>query len=237
MVKCQAIRQSWNSRGYQFTSYFHLNMKKIKLLLVDDHSIFLDGLKMLISAKETLTVVDAVTSADDALNVLREKDIDVVITDINMPEKNGLYLIKQALSEDFQAKFIALTMIDDAGTVVQALEAGADGYLLKNTSLKEVMNAIEVVSKGDSFVSPAINSMMVSYLRKQNKSFPELTKRERQVLKLVVQGLTSKEIADALILSVDTIKFHRKNVHSKLNLSNTIALVNYCQSNPNILED
>lgn len=212
-------------------------MRTIKLLLVDDHSIFLDGLKMLISANETLNVIDAVTSADQALDVLRSQEIDVVITDMNMPEKNGMYLIKQALSEDIHAKFIALTMIDDAGTVVQALEAGADGYLLKNTSLKELMNAIEVVSMGDSFVSPAINSMMVSYLRNQNKIVPDLTKRERQVLKLVVQGQTSKEIADTINLSVDTIKFHRKNVLSKLNLSGTIALVNFCQSHPHILED
>lgn len=200
----------------------------IRLLLVDDHTIFIDGLKLLLSGSALVEVVSTALSTAEALKQLQTLQFDVVITDLNMPEEDGISLIRQAGRLYPQLRFIALTMIDDAGSVVETLDAGADAYLLKNTSLQELLRAIETVSEGNSFVSPAINNLMIAQLRRQqNKEEHVLTRRELEVLQQVSNGKTSKEIAELLNLSLDTIKFHRKNILSKLNQPNTAALVNY----------
>ncbi len=206
-------------------------MKKVNLLLVDDHRIFLDGLEMLLSANDSLHVSGTSTTVQTALQMLDNLKIDVVLTDLNMPEKDGLSFIKAALKNGSTAKFIALTMIGDSSTVLETLEAGADAYLLKNTSLNELVTAINAVISGGSYVSPAINTIMVNHLRSRSKKLPDLTKREFEVLEYVSNGLTSKSIAVRMNVSIDTVKFHRKNLLSKLNQPNTAALVNFALEN------
>ncbi len=200
----------------------------IRLLLVDDHTIFIDGLTLLLSGSNSVEVVDTALSTAEAMLRLKTLEIDVVITDLNMPEEDGIALIRQAGRLYPHLRFIALTMVDDAGSVVETLDAGADAYLLKNTSLQELLRAIETVSEGNSFVSPAINNLMIAQLRRQQRNEEQLlTRRELEVLQQVTHGKTSKEIAEELNLSLDTIKFHRKNILSKLNQPNTAALVNF----------
>lgn len=206
-------------------------MKTVNLLLVDDHRIFLDGLELLLSTNESLHVSGTSTTVETALQMLGNLKIDVVLTDLNMPEKDGLTFIKTALKKGITAKFIALTMIGDSSTVLETLEAGADAYLLKNTSLNELVAAIKAVMGGGSYVSPSINAFMVSHLRSRSKKLPDLTKREFEVLGYVSNGLTSKSIAERMNVSIETVKFHRKNLLSKLNQPNTAALVSFALEN------
>lgn len=202
-------------------------MTEINVLLVDDHSIFLEGMEMLLSTEKTLNIVGTATDAPSALTILKNLNVDVVLTDLNMPGMDGIKLIRSGQSLEKPPKFIALTMIDDSSTVIETLEAGADAYLLKNTSLVEIMTAIQAVMQHQSYVSPLINKMMITHLRSQHKHSADLTKRELEVLQLVAKGFTSRIIANELSLSIDTVKFHRKNLLSKLNQPNTASLVRY----------
>lgn len=201
------------------------NALKTKVLLVDDHRIFLDGLQLLMSMSEDIEVLGSMESAEEALDWLPLHSVDVVITDLNMPGMGGVRFIQEIKLRFPALKCIALTMLDDYLSINETLDAGVDGYLLKNTSGTELILALHHVMNDKPYMSPEINMLLVQNLKQVEQQL--ITPREKEVLKLIVAGYSSKQIAAELDLSLDTIKFHRKNLLSKLNQPNVAALVNH----------
>ncbi len=197
-----------------------------KVFLVDDHQMFLDGLDLLLKLHEHVEVVGTATSADEAIRAIPVYKPDVLITDISMPGKDGVELVAMCKKEFPTMKCVALTMLGDYQTIRSALNAGADAYLLKNSSGDELTKAIRRVANGDIFISSEINAVLAKNVQVTRKT-DMLTPRENEVLQLIVQGRSSNEIAEALHLSIDTIKFHRKNILSKLEQPNSVALVRF----------
>ncbi|MCB0761092.1 MAG: response regulator transcription factor [Flavobacteriales bacterium] len=201
-----------------------------RLLLVDDHQMFLDGLELLLQLHDDIEIVGTALNYDSALAKAMEHRPQIVITDLNMPGRDGAMLIAQLKSEMSGVKCIALTMLDDYASVNNAIQMGCDGYLLKNSGGTELYQAIIAVSEGGKYLTPQIN-MLLSRRAGTPDLNDILTAREKDVLKLVVEGMSSVQMADKLHVSVDTIKFHRKNLLSKLNQPNSAALVKFAMDN------
>ena len=201
-----------------------------KILIVDDHGIVLDGIEMLLQQKTELEVIAKTVNANYGLSYLRTEKVDILITDYNMPEMSGLQLLKQAKKIQPALKVIFLSMHDDQNIVQDVIMAGADAYILKKYAFQEIIQAIEIIKKGGQYYSPEIHKVLINSL-KNDECEIELTEREIDILKLLVQEMTSKEIADKLFISERTIETHRKNMLRKTNSKNTIGLVKYAYAN------
>ncbi len=206
-------------------------IKHIDILLIDDHQIFLDGMKLLLGTVTGINVVAAYTNGNEALEALNDEHVDVVITDLSMPIIGGSQLISAIKLKHPKIKCMALTMLNDFLSVNESLEAGADAYLLKNTTIAELEVAINHVLNDKIYVSPEINMLLVQNVKKNASVVEALTPREKEILNLIISGFSSKQMADELNLSVETIKFHRKNILSKLNQPNVASLVSFALKN------
>lgn len=201
----------------------------IELLIADDHQIFLDGLKSLLNGEEGISVIGEARNGRQVLTLLKTMSPHIILMDINMPEMNGLEATKQVVKEHPEAKVIMLTMHERADYITQMIEAGASGYLLKNSSRTDLMNGIRTVAEGGTYYSQEVTQAVMDSLRKgaKQKSRQEaasLTPREIQVLRLIAKENTTSEIAEALFISPHTVESHRKNLLSKLGKKNTAGL-------------
>ncbi len=219
-------------------------MKKIQVLLVDDHKIFRDGILSLFSDAKEIEIIDVASNSNEALQKIRNQKPDVVIMDISMPEISGIEIIKQIKEENISSKILVLSMHTKEEYVFNAIRAGANGYLPKEeTSKEELFKAIKKIIAGKEYFSNSISTIMQKYfLRKAKnnendsvKDYEQLTKREKEVLKLVIEGLSNIEIADKLFVNIRTIETHKHNLLQKLKIKNTIELVKFALKN-NILE-
>lgn len=204
---------------------------KTTVLLVDDHKIFRDGLRTLIE-KEGMEVVGEAENGRKTIKLAEKLLPNVIIMDVSMPDMNGIEATRKIISEMPQVKVIALSMHSDRRFVLGMLEAGASGYLLKDCAFGELASAIKQVLTGNKYLSPKIADVVVKgYLNKSNDSFVSggsvLTSREREILQLIAEGLTAKEIADHVFLSVKTVETHRRNIMQKLNMRSTVDLTKY----------
>jgi two-component system nitrate/nitrite response regulator NarL len=199
----------------------------MKLLLVDDHAIVIDGLQALLQSEEGLTIVEKFTSGNFALAYLKQNEVDVMITDYSMPDIDGLTLVKQAKALRPDLKVLVLSMHDEPMMIKDMLSVGVDGYVLKKYAQNEIVTAIETISKGRKYFSNEINKALLSALLPQSAPENHVTDRELEVLKLLVQELTSKQIAEKLFISERTVETHRKNLMRKTGSSNAIGLVRY----------
>ncbi len=204
---------------------------KTTVLLVDDHKIFRDGLRTLIE-KEGMEVVGEAENGRKTLKLVEKLLPNVIIMDVSMPDMNGIEATRKIISSFPEIKVIALSMHSDRRFVLGMLEAGAAGYLLKDCAFGELASAIKQVLTGNKYLSPKIADVVVKgYLNKSNESFVSggsiLTSREREVLQLIAEGLTAKEIADHVFLSVKTVETHRRNIMQKLNMRSTVDLTKY----------
>ena len=198
----------------------------MKLLLVDDHAIVTDGLQMLLQNEEGFTIVEKLTSGNFALAYLKQNEIDLMITDYSMPDMDGLVLVKQAKALKPNLKIIVLSMHDEAAMIKDMLSAGVDGYVLKKYAQQELLNAVHAVANGRQFWSGEVNRALLSSLQSQaNENQP--TERELEVLGLLAQEFTSKQIAEKLFISERTVETHRKNLMRKTGANNAIGLVRY----------
>jgi len=210
----------------------------MNLLIADDHQLFLEGLNMLVSRIEEVQLVRLARNGKEVLDICNEQSIDLILMDLEMPQLGGIEateIIKRAFPD---IKIIAVTMLNDYNTIRKVLRSGMDGYVVKNLGMAELQKAIETVMNGQIYLSPEISNILALGVagRKPNHAYlPDLTKREKEIIKLIMEGLTNELIAEKLFLSPLTVSTHRKNVLSKLNLKNTAMLVKYCGDNPEVL--
>ena len=204
----------------------------IKILLVDDHKIIRDGLCSLVNSSEDIDIIGEADTGRAALERLRESQPDVVVTDVNMPDLNGVEATRQILKRYPEIKVLALSMYSDEKFVSSILEAGASGYLLKDCAADELFEAIRVVYEGGVYLSKDITNVVVrDYVGKiqqfEVSSAPELTARESEILQLLAEGKPTREIAEMLFVSAKTVETHRSNIMKKLDLYTIPELTKY----------
>jgi len=207
----------------------------IKLLLTDDHVIVRDGIKTLLKNESDITVVAEASNGQEALSVLRNTDIDIVLLDINMPGLDGLKTSEIIKEKYKNVKVIILTMYREMHMVEAMFRNGAKAYLLKSCSKEELIQAIKGVAEGDEYLENALREDFASYLNKplsktEHKG-PSVSKREKEVLQLISEEMTTSEIAKKLFISITTVETHRKNMLEKLGLRNTAGLMRYAFQN------
>jgi len=203
----------------------------MKIVLADDHSLFREGLKSLIQEHPDLEIVGETGNGRDAVKLCRELWPDIVIMDVAMPELNGIEATRQIVNECPGIKIIAVSMHSSRRFVVDMLQAGASGYLLKDCAFQELSMAISAVQSSQVYLSPSIASVVVEKIAGSADTeitvTSRLTPREREVLQLLAEGKSSLETANRLHLSVKTVQTHRRNIMEKLNLHNLANLTKY----------
>ena len=208
-------------------------MKRIRVLLADDHTLIRAGLRMVVDAQPDLTVVAEAENGRDAVALANTHHPEVAVLDIGMPSLNGIEAARQIRAESPDTGIVMLSMHSDEGYVLRALKAGAKAYLLKDSAEADLARAIRAAAEGKSFFSPAVGKVLLEdYVRKLERtgaedSYDLLTPREREILQLVAEGKSSKEVANLLNLSVNTVETHRARVMQKLNLGGLPELILY----------
>jgi two-component system nitrate/nitrite response regulator NarL len=204
---------------------------KIRVFIVDDHQILIDGIKSLLKYEDHILICGEARSGEDALEMLETAEVDVVLTDVNMGGMSGIDLVTRISALRPAIGCIVLTMFNDKEIISSALEAGAKGYILKNTGRKEMLEAIEKVFQGELFYSDEVTKMMLTRFleKKPAQELPEntLTARELEILSLIAAENTNAEIADKLFISERTVETHRKNVFHKTGSKTVAGLIKY----------
>jgi RNA polymerase sigma factor (sigma-70 family) len=208
-------------------------MKKIKILFADDHTLIRGGLRLIVEQQPDMTVVGEAEDGRKAVTLAASLNPDVAVLDIGMPNLNGIEAAKQITQAEPRTAVVVLSMHRDETYILRALKAGVRGYLLKDSAESDLVRAIRAVAEGKSFLSPAVSKVLLEdYMRKLQRtgaedSYDLLTPREREVLQLVAEGKSNKEIASALNLSVYTVETHRANIMEKLKLKSLPELILY----------
>ncbi|HLP78435.1 MAG TPA: response regulator transcription factor [Candidatus Paceibacterota bacterium] len=211
-------------------------MKKISVLLVDDHTVVRQGLNALLRPEEDIEVIGEAENGRIAVQMARKTPPDVVVMDVAMPLLNGLEATRQILKTVPNTKVLVLTSYSDDDCVQQMTEAGVSGYLLKQTAANDLLKAIREVQKGNAFFSPTIAKRLRDQCREAFangqpvKKNIELTSRESEVLQLIAEGFSNKQIAGELCISIKTVEKHRQQVMNKLNIHDVAGLTRYALS-------
>ncbi|HPD95563.1 MAG: response regulator transcription factor [Bacteroidales bacterium] len=220
-------------------------MDIIRVLIVDDHQIVRDGIQSILTGEPDIELIGSVGSAQKALSIIKTKNPpDVLIADLSMPDMSGIELTEH-ITENYPAvRVLILSMFSDEEYIVRAIQAGAKGYLPKQDSTTELLlEAIRVIYKGEDFFSPSISKVvMKSFVNSVKKAKTgdtskkvQLTGREKEILKLYVEGFTNTEISEKLNLSVYTVKTHKNNIMQKYNFKSTVEMIKFAIKN-NIVE-
>ena len=208
-------------------------MRKTRILLADDHKLMRSGLKALIEQQPDLTVVGEADDGRQAVTLAASLKPDLLVMDIGMPNLNGIEAAHQITQANPATAIVILSMHSDESYVLRALKAGAKGYLLKDSAESDLIRAVHAVAGGKSFFSPAVSKVLLDdYVRKLQRSGAEdaydlLTPREREILQLIAEGKSNKDVANLLNLSVYTVETHRSNLMEKLNLRGIPELILY----------
>jgi DNA-binding NarL/FixJ family response regulator len=208
-------------------------MPEYRILLADDHSIVRKGLRTILEEDGSLEVVAEASNGREAVDLCQSLEPHIAVMDVSMPQLNGLEAAAQLQRSSSPTKVIVLSMYRDETYILRALTAGAKGYLLKDTSEEEILPAIRAVIRGNSYFSASISQTLlddhVRYLQKRGlqDSYDLLTEREKEVLQLLAEGRSNKEVAGVLNLSLSTVETHRTNMMQKLNLHSAAEIVLY----------
>jgi len=202
----------------------------IQVFIVDDHNVVIEGILSLLQNLPGIRVCGNAQTAADCLYFLENNPVDVILMDINLPDLSGLDLCKTVKQINSGIKVIALSTFNQISYINKMIANGASGYLLKNITKEELVQAIHTVMNGGTYHSFEVNEI-IKTAKKKSENTPILTKRETDILKLVAEGFTNNQIGEKLFISTDTVDSHRKNLHAKLNVNNTALLVRYAIEN------
>ncbi|MBX3101428.1 MAG: response regulator transcription factor [Bacteroidetes bacterium] len=215
-------------------------MKAVRILLVDDHNIILNGIKTMLAGEQDFEIVGEANNGRDAVTMAESLKPDVILMDIKMPDMNGIEATREITGRNLPAGIVGLTMFDDDEYIAAMLQAGAKGYLLKNSSKQDIMAALKRVATGETYFSNEVTTAALRRMMNGNGS-PKvnghkdtvamaevpLTKREIEILTLIADELTNLEIAERLFISQRTVHSHRRNLMQKIGVKNTAGLVRY----------
>jgi len=215
-----------------------MEQEMLKVVLADDHVLVRDGIKALLEDEQDIEVLDEASNGKEALEIIKERQPDLLIVDIRMPEMNGIEVVQAIKKEALKTKTLVLSMHDSEEYVLQSIQAGADGYLLKGSSKEEFVKALHTLQAGDKYFAGELSSIIINNFVNGKTAAPvkdakasivqefSLTKRERQILGLVLEGKSNKEIGEELNISKRTSEVHRFNLMKKLDVKNLMELAN-----------
>ena len=196
----------------------------VKIIIVEDHTIFIEGLRSILRNVERVKVVNTFIAGPPALEYIKGNDVDVVLLDISLPEMSGVEVCKSMKAAHGDIKIIALTNHTEKSVIMEMLQTGVDAYLLKNTSKKDLIGAIFQVVEGTFLMKDELQQILFSR-ETQRPAIPRLTKRELEILKLVSEGGTTASIAKKLFISAQTVETHRHNLMQKFEVNNAASLI------------
>ena len=199
-------------------------MKKINVVIVDDHALIREGIKKLLELEESFEIQALAGDGFEALEVIKAQKPDVVLLDINMPNMNGIDCLKQIKSDFPETKVIMLTIHEDAEYLIETINIGAEGYVLKDADVSSLIKAIQKVVQGEVYIHPTLSGILVREYKSKNKNLDDvlgnnLTKREYEVIRLISRGYNNKEIAVELFISEKTVKNHVSNIFKKIKVT------------------
>lgn len=206
----------------------------IRVLIVDDHQMFIDGLKSLLRKEKSISVVAEALDGASALQILKEQEVDLMITDINMPGMSGTELTRKVKADFPNVKVMVLTMYNERGIVSEILMTEAEGYILKNTGKQELLNAISRIADSGTYYSNEVASIMMETVKKEKKiaeNTKNLTPREIEIIRLITREFSSAQIAETLFISPRTVDTHRKNILQKTNSKTIVGLIRFAFEN------
>lgn len=202
----------------------------MRLFLTDDHAVLIGGLIKIIEAEPELEVVGHAGTVRETMDLLTQKKVDLLITDYNLPDEDGLTLVRKVKRKYPEMKILVLSMHDEAHLVKEILKEGIDGYLIKKDSHNELINAIYTIRSGKSYLSSDINKILIRGLNGEEEQ-RLLTEREREILILISKEYTNREIAEELFISERTVETHRKNIFRKTGTNNMVGLIKFAYAN------
>jgi DNA-binding NarL/FixJ family response regulator len=198
----------------------------IKVYIVEDHSVVIEGIYSLLQNEKGIDMIGYATNGQNCIDYFVNHVADVILMDIGLPDMSGIDLCAIIKKKYPGIMVIALSTFNQGTYIKKMMEAGASGYLLKNTSKVEMLEAINTVTAGKTYLSFEVGKELL-HIKEENNNIPLLTKREKEILILIAEGLTNQQIKEKLFISIDTVDSHRKNLHTKLNVKNTAMLIRY----------
>ncbi|MBC7884101.1 MAG: response regulator transcription factor [Saprospiraceae bacterium] len=214
----------------------------INILIADDHTMFVDGIESILKVEADMLVVGSCYDGPSVIEFVKKNNVDIILLDVNLPGMSGIEVCKELNLHHPSVSVLAISMFNEESFVSEILNNGAKGYILKNTGREELLKAIRTIAGGDSYFSKDVTETIMKGLMNQRKAssknsafFPKLSRREKEVLKLIAQEFTTQEIADSLFISLKTVESHRSSLLSKLNARNSVGLIRIAMEN-NLLE-
>lgn len=214
--------------------------RTVNIVIADDHPVFRAGLKQILESEESIKVVGEADNGTNALSLINELSPDVAILDIRMPGKSGLQILSELFTSGCSTKIVLLTSFKNEAYFFNAIANGTKGYVLKNDALINIVDAVKIVAEGGQYLSPALNKLVFKHnsnesIKNISEFLSSLTRAECEVMKLIAEWKTNKEIADQLCISPRTVGNHRTNISSKLNITGTNGLVKFSIENKDLL--
>jgi len=199
--------------------------KPITVLIVDDHPMVIEGLKTLLSDNERVHVKTFFTNGKDTLAFLEKETVDVILLDVNLPDINGVEMVTKILNKRATINILGLSTYSEPSIINQMIKNGVKGYLLKNATSDELVNAITQAHNGNFYFGSEVQKILADSVTNDHKDLPKLTRREKHILSLIAEGKTTNIIAEELFISPLTVETHRRNLMQKLEVSNAASLI------------
>jgi DNA-binding NarL/FixJ family response regulator len=204
----------------------------IKILIADDHTMFVDGIESILIQEQDLSIIGRCYDGKCVLDFIKSREPDIILLDVNLPDMSGIEVCKQVLQKNAHIKILVISMFNEESYVSEILNNGAKGYVLKNTGREELLKAIRTIHKGESYFSKEVTETIMKGLMNRRKAsakssalIPKISRREKEVLRLICEEFTTQEIADQLFISLKTVESHRSSLLAKLNARNSAGLV------------